>query len=194
VRDPSSISPVARAFRENEGAIRRLLARFLPRRADVEDLTQETFLRAFAAEAQQEIVSPRAFLMTTARNLALNEVQRAAHALTRSMEDFASPDVLGSDEQVSGDELVYGRQKLTIFAEAVATLPEQCRRVFVLRKVHGLSQREVAAALGIAESTVEKQVAAGLLRTSEFIRRAGVEVPQRPAAPTRLRKAANADG
>jgi RNA polymerase sigma-70 factor (ECF subfamily) len=192
-------SPITRAFRENEGAIKRLLARFLKRGSDVEDLAQETFLRAFAAEGAQDIVSPRAFLFATARNLALNEVQRSAHATTRSIEDFASPDVLGSDQEPSGDDQVYSRQKMLVFAEAVSALPEQCRRVFVLRKVQGLSQKEVAATLGVTESTVEKQVAAGLLRTSEFLRRRGFELPQRAPARAaderpRLRAAGAADG
>jgi RNA polymerase sigma-70 factor (ECF subfamily) len=193
------MSPIARAFRENETAIKRLLARFLPRRSDVEDLAQETFLRAFAAEATQEIVSPRAFLFTTARNLALNEAQRMANISNTSLEDFPAPDVLGSDSQVSGDETLYSRQKMMVFAEAVSALPEQCRRVFLLRKVHGLSQKEVAGALGIAESTVEKQVAAGLLRTSEFLRGRGFELPQKRQATRveqmpRLREAGASDG
>lgn len=188
-------SPITRAFAENERAIKRLLARFLPRRADVDDLAQETFLRAFAAEAAQDIVAPRAFLFTTARHLAINERRRAAHALNRSLEDFPSPDVLGSDGQSSGDDQVYSRQKLLVFAEAVAALPEQCRRVFVLRKVHGLSQKEVAATLGVAESTVEKQLATGLLRTSDFLRARGYEASEKPApAPARKRRMGGADG
>jgi len=48
-------------------------------------------------------------------------------------------------------------------SEAVGSLPEQCRRVFVLKKVYGLSQEEVAARVGIAESTVEKHIAKGAL-------------------------------
>lgn len=193
------LSPVARAFADNERAIKRLLARFLPSRRDVDDLAQETFLRAFAAEAAEPIGSPRAFLFTTARNLALNEAQRLANTATCWMEDFPSPDVLGSERQPREEDKLYGRQKLLAFAEALAALPEQTRRVFVLRKVHGLSQKEVAAALGVTESTVEKQVATGLLRTSDFLRRRGFDVAQRgsgkPAASLRgrVRKAA-ADG
>lgn len=178
MRHRSDSSPIACAFSESEGAIKRLLARILPRRPDVEDLAQETFLRAFAAEGEQEILFPRAFLLKIARNLAINESQRMRHATTSALEDFPSPDVLGSDSQPSEDDKVYSRQKLIAFAEAVSALPEQCRKVFILRKVHGLSQREVAVSLGVTESTVEKHVAAGLLRTSEFLRRRGFDEAQ----------------
>jgi RNA polymerase sigma-70 factor (ECF subfamily) len=41
-------------------------------------------------------------------------------------------------------------------------LPERCRQVFELRKVHGLSQAETAKALRISENIVEKETARGL--------------------------------
>jgi RNA polymerase sigma-70 factor (ECF subfamily) len=191
-----SLSPIARAFTENEQTIKRVLARYLPRGRDVEDLAQETFLRAFAAEATHEVAQPRAFLFTTARNLALNESARRAHAVTRSMEDFAAPDVLGCDLQPTGDDQLHSRQKLAAFAEALSALPDQCRRVFTLRKVYGLSQKEVAAALEISESTVEKQVAMGLLRTREFLRGRGFEVGQASEArpPRAISRTGSADG
>jgi|KBSSwiStaDraftv2_1062776.scaffolds.fasta_scaffold24659_3 RNA polymerase sigma-70 factor (ECF subfamily) len=188
------MSPIARAFRENEDALKRLLARLLPRRSDVEDLAQETFLRAFAAETGQHIVSPRAFLFTTARHLAMNEAQRASHLRTTSLEDFPSSTVNDGDSQPSGDEAVHSRHKLMVFAEAVSALPEQTRNVFVMRKVHGLSQKEVAAALGVSESTVEKQVAAGLLRTREFLIRRGFEMGQNGVRALQGRKARASDG
>ena len=192
------LSPITRAFRENEGALKRFLARFLARRSDVDDLAQETFLRAFAAEAGQEIASPKAFLFTTARNLAVNERQRVARARSTSLEDFPSLDVMGSDHQPSGDDQLYSRRKLLVLAQAVSALPEQCRRVFVMRKVHGYSQKQVAAILGVSEGTVEKQLATGLLKTSAFLRQRGYDAPEkrtrRPADTITPCKAGSTDG
>jgi len=48
------------------------------------------------------------------------------------------------------------------FCDAVRQLPVQCRRVFVLKKVYGHSQQEIANQLGIAENTVEKHIAKGM--------------------------------
>ena len=47
-------------------------------------------------------------------------------------------------------------------AEAFDRLPERCREVVWLRRVEELSQKEVAARMGIGEKTVEKQVAKGM--------------------------------
>jgi RNA polymerase sigma-70 factor (ECF subfamily) len=170
------MSLMLRAFLENERGIKRFLSRFFSRAQDVDDLAQETFLRAFAAEAERDVLSPRAFLYRIAKNLALNERDRLSNRTTRYMEDFPDPTVLGTRGQVSGEDVVEGRQKMAMFAEAVSALPPQCRRVFLLRKVHGLSQRDVAQRLGLSVSTVEKHVALGLLKCSEYLKARGYEV------------------
>src|SRR3546814_7210452 len=41
-------------------------------------------------------------------------------------------------------------------------LPERCRRIFELRKIEGLPQREVAQRLGVADHVVENDVTKGL--------------------------------
>ena len=47
-------------------------------------------------------------------------------------------------------DLVIRRQELDLLAEAVRSLPERCRQVFLLRKIQNLSQREIALRLGIS--------------------------------------------
>lgn len=42
--------------------------------------------------------------------------------------------------------------------EAIATLPEKCREVFVLSKIEGLKNREIAEKLNISEKTVERHL------------------------------------
>lgn len=157
-RTPSLMSSILRSFLENERGIKRYLSRFLPRAQDVDDLAQETFLRAFA-QGGAGVNNPRAFLYRIAHNLALNERDRMANRITTSMEDSPDPAVLGAGDQVSVEETVEGRRKMTIFAEAISALPPQCRQVFILRKIHGLSQKEVALKLGLSVSTVEKHLA-----------------------------------
>jgi RNA polymerase sigma-70 factor (ECF subfamily) len=162
---------ILNTFETSKPALRRYLSRFFQKSQDIDDALQETFVRAYAAEAHGPILMPRAYLFRVAKHVALNELARRKNSATESVEDFDQPDVVGSETQPGVEQLVDGRRRLALFASAVASLPSQCRKVLVLKKIEGLSQREIAARLGIAESTVEKHLAKALLLTRDFMAR-----------------------
>jgi len=165
------MSRILSEFESSKPALRRYLSRFFSRTQDIEDSLQEVFVRAFAAEARGPILLPRAYLFRVAKHVSLNEIARRKNSATQSMEDFDDPAVVGSDTQTGVEQQVDGKRRLALFANAVAALPSQCRRVLVLKKIEGLSQREIAARLGISESTVEKHLAKALLLTRDFMAR-----------------------
>lgn len=168
-------SPLLRSFLRNESFLKRFIRRYLPQPEDVDEVVQESFLRAYAVECERPIERPKSFLFQIARNEALDRLRRKAHQITDYMEELACPPITNDSQSV--DEQVEHRQQVALFCEAVATLPLQCRKAFLLRKVYGMSHREVANALGISVSTVEKHQAAALQRRSQFVlerqRRAG---------------------
>lgn len=145
-------------------ACRGLMARAVRRivgQHDVEDILQEAFVRSFEAEGRQTIRDARAFLMRTARNLALDHVSRAAYRTTGPMNRADEENFV--DGAALPDAQVDSERRFLLFCQAVGGLPEQCRRVFVLHKVYGMSHEEIAARLGIAQSTIQKHIAKGLL-------------------------------
>ena len=165
------MSRILTEFESSKTALRRYLGRFFRRPQDVDDLLQETFVRAYAAEARGPILMPRAYLFRVAKHVSLNEIARRKNSDTHSVEDFDDPDVVGSGNQPGVEQEVDGRRQLALFANAVAALPSQCRKVLVLKKIEGLSQREIATRLGIAESTVEKHLAKASLLTRDYMAR-----------------------
>jgi RNA polymerase sigma-70 factor (ECF subfamily) len=172
--------PIVSTFLEHQGSLKRFIARFFSRPQDIEDVAQESYLRAFDAErAGGEVRSPKAFLFRIAKNVALNELARKSRLLTDYIEDSISSDV--EEENSSAEERAMAQEKLSMFCGAVATLPPQCRRAFLMRKVYGLSQKDIAARLKISVSTVEKHVANGLLRCSAYLRESGYPVELFPA-------------
>ena len=85
---PRAMSRILEVYKGNKTALRQYLRRFVARAEDVEDIAQEAFLRAFAAESIKEIQSPKAFLFKVAKNVALNERVRQSHVSMVPLEDF----------------------------------------------------------------------------------------------------------
>ena len=61
-------------------------------------------------------------------------------------------------------------QELELLKEAIELLPLRCRQVLKLRKIYGLSHREIAAQLGISERTVNVHLGMGLRRCATYFR------------------------
>lgn len=139
---------------------------------DVDDVLQDTFIRFFTASRRQTVRFPKAFLAKTATNLALNHTSKACNARTGSIEDFSSSEVSASSQDI--EIQLDSEERFKLFCRAVEKLPTQCRQAFLLRKVYGLSQREIAEELRISESTVEKHIAKGLFRCRKYMGKTGM--------------------
>ena len=81
------MSKILQAFQEHEKSIKLIFARYCRRAEDIEDYTQETFLKAFAAETKTDIQNPKAFLLRVAQNLAFSEIKRKVNTNTDHYED-----------------------------------------------------------------------------------------------------------
>ena len=171
------MSSILETYLENEMALKRFLRRFIKSREGADDLAQEAFLRAFAAESGRPIVSHKAFLFKVAKNLALNELAKQSSAATEPLGDFEGQEVLEDSSQAAVDDVVDGRERIRVLARAIAALPPQCAKVFILRKMQGLSQKEIALRLNISVRTVENHVALGLSRCRAYMRAHGASDP-----------------
>ncbi len=159
------LASIVNAFRSSESRLRAFVRRLVVNDSDVDDICQETVLRALEAEKQRTIDSPEAFLFGVARNVVRKQLTKQSRSVI-DLVDGLAPDEYAAEEP-SLDRVLDERQRLELFTEAVATLPPQCQRVFVMKRVYGYSQRDIAARLKISESTVEKHVAAGLKRCKD---------------------------
>ncbi len=156
----------------HDAQLKAYLRHSFPGVRDVEDLVQESYLRIWRSRAAQPIHSAKAFLFRVARNLALNLVDRQRASPVAIMSDLSVLTV--SEERAGTFETVERNEKLQLLVQALATLPPRCREITVLRKLKGVPQREVAERLGLAEKTIEEQVARGVRRCETYLRRHGV--------------------
>lgn len=166
-----------RGWLESFLAARPLLFRVVGRivRPDeIEDIVQETFINTYTAARNQKIHNPRAFMVKTARNLALNYIDRSDRKLRSSLDDMVQGEGALSTETLESQ--CQSEEKFVVFCRAVAELPINCRRVFILKKVYGLSQKEIADYLAISPSTVEKHVAKGMLLSAQYMLKNGHQI------------------
>jgi len=174
--EPSSSSEHARWFEEevqpHEPALRAWLRARFPSLWDVDDLIQETYERLFRAKRAGKIAQARPYLFAVARNAAASIYRRRKIIAIESVAEIEDFGV--AEDKADAAETASREQELSMLAEAISGLPKRCRQVLTLRKLHGLSHREIAQKLGISENTVNAQAALGVLRCRDYLESKGV--------------------
>ena len=178
------MSRIFQAFLQNEDSIRRVIARYFRKPEDIDELTQEVFVKCFAAEMKAEIWEPKFFLLRSAKNLALSELKKKARTTTDSIEDSGGPDVYKDEVGISAETRLDSKRKLAALAQAIASLPPNYRRAFWMRKIEGLKLAQIAAQLNISVSTAKKRVADALLKCEAHLREKGYEPGEFGPMPT----------
>lgn len=162
----STLKTLLESFIANRPLLFRVIGSIV-RPDEIEDIVQETFVLSYAAARSQKITNPRAFMVKTARNIALNYIGGADRRLNCSLDDLAEEDVFTDANTIEAQ--CQSDEKFLAFCRAVAELPIGCRRVFILKKVYGLSQKEIATYLALSPSTVEKHISKGMLMTVQYM-------------------------
>ena len=134
---------------------------------DIDDIVQETFVRSYEAELKHEIKYARSFMLKTARNLALNHVNKWDNKFKDPIEDITVPTVHLTTQDF--EQEFESKERFLQFCRATEKLTGNVRKSFILKKVYGFSQKEIAEYLKLSESTVEKHVAKGLLQCVQFM-------------------------
>lgn len=146
---------VAVLYRDHHGWIAGWLRRRLGDSAQAQDLAHDTFVQILAARHLPPLDEPRAYLLTVARRTLFGFWRR------RDLEQ-AYLDALAAQPQAhhpSEHERYAMVQALEAVDRALHGLPPTTRHVLLLSQLHGLTYREIAQRLGIAEVTVRRHMA-----------------------------------
>lgn len=151
---------LARHILPAEPALRAWLARRPRMGLEIDDIVQDTYAILAGLEQVDHIRDPRIYAFQVAKTVILQALRRRQVV---SFEVLAEADSLAlPNGEPTPEDCLAARQELSRAAALIAALPTKCREAFTLRKVHELSQREVAQRMGVSENTVEKHVGKAL--------------------------------
>lgn len=140
-----------------EPALMRYLRRNWYDKSEIADLRQETYLKVYEAAKRQRPSPVKPFLFATARHLIIDKLR---HKKVVPIDPVADMEWLNVyDPEPGPEQHVAARQDLRRLEEALDELPPRSRQAILLRRIHGYSQQEIAAEMGIRVETVESHIA-----------------------------------
>lgn len=123
---------------------------------DIEDVIQETYTRMLSVPSLETIRHPKQYAIRTAKAIIIDHVR---HSRVVSIASAGRGDGFDVPErEPNAEERLEFQEEVAAVEEALAALPGKCRMTLLLRRVEGLSQKEVARRLGISEKMVERHM------------------------------------
>lgn len=143
-----------------ETLLRAWLSRSKVTGLEIDDIVQETYAVLAGLESVAHIRNPRNYLFQTARSVVLRHLRRSRIVSFQALPGPAEPDFAHADP--SPEDAAILRDQLRQADVLLKGLPERAREAFLLRRIQGLSQREIAVRMNVSENTVEKHIGKAL--------------------------------
>lgn len=154
-------SSILDIFKHHENSLKKYISRFFLPSHEIDDICQETFLRSFESNIQNEIQRPKSFMYRVAKNLIMSQYRRSSYKLTDYIDDVGEELIPINTTDIEND--IDAQRKLGIFCESIASLPEQSRKILIMRKVYGFSIKEISRRLNMPTSTINYNIAKGMV-------------------------------
>lgn len=170
--------------RRHQKRIYRLASHLLRSPAEAEDVTQETFVRAYGALARFDGRSePFTWIYRIAVNLSLNAIRSRKSSRSSSPPDDPRIEGLLVDTRgtsANPAELTADRQLALALLDGLAGLSETLRTTLILVGIDGLSHAEAAAVLGCPEGTIAWRVHEARRKLREYLESRGHSEEEQP--------------
>ncbi|MBS4809801.1 RNA polymerase sigma factor [Phocaeicola plebeius] len=133
--------------------------RYLMDEERAKDVVQYVFVKLWEYRAELNIgISLKNFLFTMAKNYILNLIRNENTALEKQYE--IAQQVLGYEDDLV--EKLERREQMSLFYQALAKLPEQKKRICVMKIREEMSNKEIAERLNVSINTVKTHYAEAL--------------------------------
>jgi len=162
---------LARNILPHEALVRSRVAHLCDQNISIEDVIQELYARILSVPSLGDIQHPRQYAVLTARSIIIDHLRRSRVVSIKYCDDLDRLNVVSPE--ANAEERLQFQEEIREVAGALARLPAACRETLILRRVEGLSQREVARRMNVSEKMIEKHMARGARALAEIFCRGG---------------------
>ena len=141
---------------------------FLKNKELAEEVVSDVFFNVWVLRSKlQNIENIKAYLFTSARNTALNYLDKEKRYKAIQLDDLSVP--LQIDEICPESELISKELKAAI-GRAIDHLPERCKLIYSLAKIEQLKYKEISQILDISVKTIDHQLTIAIKKIGFEIR------------------------
>jgi len=163
--DPAVSTPevdawFGRAVLPLEAALMEFLQHNWRNKSELKDFRQDIYIRVYEAALKQIPERPRQFLFATARNLLIDRMRHEQVVPIEAVADLGALEIAG--DAPSSDRVLMARDELRRVQAALDRIPPRCREALLFGRIEGLSRKEIAARMGIAESAAAQYLSRGI--------------------------------
>lgn len=177
-RDETAFNELMRLYQQRVFA---LVFRMLGRRAEAEEVVQETFVQVFRhVDGFRGDAKLSTWIFRVAVNLSKNRMKRnvrRSRSAHQDLDSIVDHSELGSAEGVSvgsiarPDDVLVGVQLEKVVKVALESLDDEFRRLVILRDVEDLTYEEIADVTGLPRGTVKSRIHRGRVQLREQVER-----------------------
>ena len=187
---PTDLELIERCLNQDESAWEQIITRykkkvfgiaykFTGRFEEAEDLTQEVFFKVFKAlHSYKKEQDFSWWLVSISRNACIDyyrSVKRERKIVSSDVNDLKNFKFQGLTPQGNME----AAERSSALRQSLSELPDDLRRVLILRDLQGLSYKEIADALHLAEGTVKSRIHRGRAELADKIK--GIPAIERQA-------------
>ncbi len=151
--EPSQRADFLRVFLSQRSQMEALVSRKVGCRATAADLVQDLFLR-FWRRPQVQVEELSTYLLRCARNMAIDHL-RSESSRSRNEGGLLEEQLSAPNAPEAALDARYELQQVDL---ALRSLPERTRHIFLLNRLHGRTYGEIAKAMQLSQSAVEKHM------------------------------------
>lgn len=157
--ESSKSALITQLFHSHSSGLLRYIKHKLGRADIAEDIAQNAFVRIQQMQNPEQLENPQAYLYKTATNLVIDQARHEQYRHNYQQElDCDEASAVDNPERKLGAE-----RQIESIKVALAHLPDNCQRAFLMHRLQGKSYSDIARELSVSVSSVEKYICRAFL-------------------------------